>query len=98
MIGWLALSICTLAFCALALATERHQMALFDRHLSTRAARALRIAGWCGLALALWLAVFQWGWALGLVHYSGHTSVAAGLVHGALIAIERRRHARQESR
>ena len=69
---------------------ERHQEALFHRQLSLRATRGLRIAGWLGLLAALAVAVRSQGWSLGLVSYSGHTSLGAGLVYGALIAFERR--------
>lgn len=86
----LTLSICMVAFGALALATERQQMALYGRLLSDGATRVLRATGWCALALALWLTVARLGWGLGLVYFSGQTSVAAGLVYVALIVRERR--------
>jgi hypothetical protein len=90
----LALLVCVVAFAALAAATDRHQRTFFARAVSPRRARGLRIVGWAGLALALWIAVAHQGWALGLVHYSGQTSLAAGLVYLALIVRDRRRPSR----
>lgn len=78
-----------LGFAALALAMERHQEDLFGRTLSPRATRALRTGGWLVLLIALAVAVRSQGWSLGLVSYSGHTSLGAGLVYGALVALQR---------
>ncbi|OZI66883.1 DUF3325 domain-containing protein [Bordetella genomosp. 11] len=90
MIHLLVLMCCTAGFTALALATERQQEAVFGRHLPARGTRALRMAGWGVLALALGIVVAGQGWGLGLVSYSGHTSVAAGLVYLGLAARARR--------
>jgi len=79
------------AFAALALAMDRHQEDLFGRALSVRVTRLLRILGWLGLLLALWVIVGRQGWGLGLVSYSGCTSLAAGLVFLALVVHDRRR-------
>lgn len=79
------------AFGAMAVAMERHQEDVFDRLLAPRTTRCLRLVGWSGLALALLLAVRGQGWALGLVSFSGHTSLAAALVFGALIVHGRRK-------
>ncbi|KAB0597608.1 DUF3325 domain-containing protein [Cupriavidus gilardii] len=95
MMDLLAFLSCIVAFGALALAMERHQQAIFAALLPPLRTRLLRAAGWLGLLLALWLLVAHRGWALGLVHYSGQTSVAAGLVHGVLIWRERRHAARR---
>ncbi|MCD9120692.1 MULTISPECIES: DUF3325 family protein [Cupriavidus] len=95
MMDLLAFLLCLAAFGALALAMERHQQAIFAALLPRPRTRLLRAAGWLGLLLALWLLVTHRGWALGLVHYSGQTSVAAGLVYGALIWRERRHAARR---
>lgn len=86
----LPLLICVVAFTCLALAMDRHQDTVFGRELPRGKTRALRIAGWCGLLLALRFIVGEEGWALGLVSYSGCTSLAAGLVFGMLILRERR--------
>ena len=83
--------LCLLAFAALALAMERHQESLFGRALASGRTRSLRIAGWGALALALLVVVRAQGWALGLVSYSGHTSLAAGIVFSALLVYKRRR-------
>lgn len=78
-------SMCLLAFIALALAMERHQMDVWGRGLASGATCGLRVAGWGALVLALIVVVLDQGWALGLVIYSGHTSVSAGLVFAALV-------------
>lgn len=68
----------------------------FGRRLALRTTRRLRLGGWS--ALALLATVEDQDWALGLVSYSGHTSLAAGLIFGALIANERRKALRSCSR
>ena len=78
-----------LGFAALALATERQQEIQLGRTLAPRRTRALRGVGWAALLLALAVAVGSQGWALGLVSYSGHTSLSAGLVFVALLLRER---------
>ena len=82
------------AFGALALAMERHQDEVFARALAPSTTRALRGAGWLLLGAALVLAVRNQGWSLGLVSYSGHTSVGAGLVFGLLVVRGRIAHGR----
>lgn len=84
-----ALVMSVAAFACLAMAMERHQETVFGSLLAVAASRALRWAGWCGLAIVLWLVVAARGWALGLVHYSGVTSIAAGVVYGLLIVCQR---------
>lgn len=88
------LPLCVLAFACLALAMPRHQTAVFGHPLSPSGARALRGGGWLGLLAALALQVGARGWALGLVYYSGWTSVAAGIVYCALIVRGRSNPAR----
>ena len=84
-----ALLLCVFAFACLAMATGRQQEAVFGRTLAVAASRGFRCAGWGALLVALRLTVTDQGWALGLVGYSGSTSVAAGIVYGALVARER---------
>ncbi|OWT73560.1 MULTISPECIES: DUF3325 domain-containing protein [unclassified Achromobacter] len=91
MIHLWTLLISVAAFAALAFAMDRHQEDLFGRALSARVTRLLRILGWTGLLLALWVIVGRQGWGLGLVSYSGCTSLAAGLVFLALVVHDRRR-------
>ncbi|CAM3487167.1 DUF3325 domain-containing protein [Bordetella sputigena] len=86
----LTLSCSLLGFMALAMATERQQEALFGRLLAPGRTRILRLAGWSALAVALAIIVARQGWGLGLVGYSGHTSLAAGLVYLGLIIRGRR--------
>lgn len=83
--------LCLLAFGALALATDRVQGDLFRRELAPGATRRLRLLGWATLLVALGVLLRAQGWGLGLVSYSGHTSLAAGLVLLALILLDRRR-------
>jgi hypothetical protein len=87
----------TLGFAGLALAMERHQEDLFGHALAATATRWLRMAGVAALLLALGVIVRAQGWGVGLVSFSGHTSLGAGLVFGALIVIERTRR-RQTAR
>lgn len=88
----------TLGFAALALAMERHQADLFGHALAAAATRWLRVAGWAALGLALVLIVKAQGWGVGLVSFSGHTSLGAGLVFAALVVIERARPRRPARR
>ena len=88
----------TLGFAALALAMERHQEDLFGHALAARATRWLRMAGWAALGLALVVIVKVQGWGVGLVSFSGHTSLGGGLVFGALVVIERTRPRRTARR
>jgi hypothetical protein len=84
-----ALLLCTGAFACLAMAMARHQETLLRRPLPLSQSRCLRGAGWCALGIALALSVAGQGWGMGLVAFSGTTSVAAGIVYGALIVWER---------
>ena len=81
----LAAVLCLGGFTALAAATGRQQIALFGRELQHATTRGLRVLGAVLLLVALALLVTNQGWGLGLVIYSGHTSLAAGCVHCALI-------------
>jgi len=89
---------CLLGFAGLAVAMERAQEDVLGRRLGIRLARLSRLAGWAWLGLALlWLVAWQ-GWGLGLVAYSGHTSLAAGVVFCGLIVLSRRRSRRSGTR
>ena len=77
-------------FAALAMATERQQHALMGRNLGPEAARGLRLVGAILLLAALAWLVADRGFGLGLVMYSGHTSLAAGCVYCALVMATRR--------
>lgn len=81
----LPFALCIAGFLLLAMATSRQQDIIFRRKLDISRQRAARVAGWCVLVLVLVIDVAGQGWGLGLVSYSGHTSVAAGLVYLALI-------------
>lgn len=93
MSGWfhgVAFVLCLPGFAALALAMERHQEDLFGHAFAPSLTRRLRVAGWGALLLALGVLVGAQGWGLGLVSFSGHTSLAAGLVFVALLVQGRR--------
>ncbi len=82
------LSILIIAFFGfglVALSMGRHQEDVFKQELPRIASRALRRGGWLLLVVALAVAVRGYGWAVGLVAYSGHTSAAAALVFLLLI-------------
>ena len=79
----LAGSILGLGF--LAFATERVREDLFGRGSDTLPPRWLRPSGAIVLAVVLTLLVWWRGWGLGLVMFSGHTSLAAGAVLFGLI-------------
>ncbi|WP_353190190.1 DUF3325 domain-containing protein [Pandoraea pnomenusa] len=90
MMAFFTFAVCLAGFAGLALATERQQTAWFGGVSAVRTRRC-RIFGWASLAIALAATVSRLGWGFGLVNYSGQTSLAAGVVYLALIAIARRR-------
>ncbi|MGP9811838.1 DUF3325 domain-containing protein [Rhodopseudomonas sp. NSM] len=81
----LAFALCLAGFVALALATRRQQHEVIGRSLPRGPVRGLRIAGAAALMLALGVLVGWQGWGLGLVMFSGHTTLAAAIVYCALI-------------
>jgi TRAP-type C4-dicarboxylate transport system permease small subunit len=81
--------LCLAGFTALAFAMDRQQHDLIGRSLPETTTRALRITGACALLLALGVLVAWQGWGLGLVMFSGHTSLTAGIVHCTLIGYTR---------
>lgn len=91
MIHLLSLALCLTGFAALALAMERPQHDLLHGGLPARINAVLRLTGSLLLLVALATLVVWQGWALGLVMFSGHTSLAAAVVHLALIAAVRLR-------
>lgn len=91
MIHLLSFLLCLTGFAALALAMDRPQRDLFGRPLPVSTTAALRVIGAVTLLAALGVLVVWQGWALGLVMFSGHTSLGAGVVHAALIGWTRRR-------
>jgi hypothetical protein len=91
----IAFVLCLPGFVALALAMERHQEDLFEHAFAPSLTRRLRVAGWGALLLALCVLVDAQGWGLGLVSFSGHTSLAAGLVFIALLVQGKRQAARR---
>ena len=85
----LAFALCLAGFAGLALTAARQQRMLFARPMSASAIAVVRAAAWLALAAALALLVAWRGWGLGLVMFSGHTSLAAGVVHIVLIGWSR---------
>ena len=83
--------LCVAGFTALAFATRRQQRDIFGGSLPLVTVYVLRIAGACALLLALGILVAGRGWSLGPVAFSGHTSIAAGIVLCALIVYSRTR-------
>jgi len=81
--------LCLAGFIALALAMDRAQETVFGRALPRTPIPALRALGTLLLWLALWVLVAWQDWGLGLVMFSGHTSLAAGVVFCSLVVIER---------
>ncbi|MGG4773105.1 DUF3325 domain-containing protein [Alcaligenaceae bacterium 429] len=86
-IAVLLLSWC--GFMGLALAMIRHQEDVFDREMAPRFTYTMRVLGWLLLGVAAVVAVQQLGWGKGLAAYSGHTSIAAGLVLYFFVLIAR---------
>lgn len=78
-------ALCLAGFTALAFAMNRQQRDIFGRPLRSTTTYVLRVAGAGALLLALGILVTEKGWSLGLVTFSGHTSLAAGIVFCALI-------------
>lgn len=85
MIHLSVLALCLAGFAALACATRRQQREFFGGPLQPVATYALRAVGSCALVTALGIIVAWQGWGLGLVMFSGHTTLAAGIVFSAMI-------------
>ena len=89
----LAFVLCLTGFTALAFSTRRQQRDIIGRPLRVTTTYVLRVIGACALLLALGILVARMGWSLGLVMFSGHTSLTAAMVYCALIGLVRT-HAR----
>jgi hypothetical protein len=89
----LAFALCLAGFTALALATRRQQRDIIGRPLRVTTTYVLRVFGACALLFALGILAAWHGWSLGLVMFSGHTSITAGIVLCALVG-----HARMYAR
>jgi hypothetical protein len=85
----LAFVLCLAGFTALAFAMRRQQRDIIGRSLRLTTTYVLRVAGAGALLFALGILVARHGWSLGLVMFSGHTSVTAGLVLCALVGYAR---------
>lgn len=85
MIHLAALVLCLAGFAALAFGARRQQRDILGGALRPAATYGLRAAGTGALLGALGALVLGYGWSLGLVMFSGHTSIAAGIVYCGLI-------------
>ncbi|MGY3614330.1 DUF3325 domain-containing protein [Bradyrhizobium sp. USDA 10063] len=81
----LSFALCLAGFTALAFAMNRQQRDIFGRRLRSTTTYVHRIAGVCALLFALGVLVARQGWSLGIVMFSGHASIASGIVFCALI-------------
>jgi len=77
--------LCLAGFTALAFAMRRQQRDIIGRSLRLTTTYVLRVAGASALLFGLGILVAWHGWSLGLVMFSGHTSLTAGIVHCTLI-------------
>lgn len=84
-----AFLLCLVGFATLSMAMDRQQRDLAKRSLSKCISYILRTTGTCGLLLALGILVNQQGWGFGLVMFSGHASLSAGIVYCMLIGLTR---------
>lgn len=85
----LAFAMCLTGFAALAFSMRRQQRDIIGGSLRQTTTYLLRCIGTAALLLALGILVAERGWGLGLVAFSGHTSIAAGIVLSMLIAYPR---------
>jgi hypothetical protein len=88
MLHLLILALLLTAFACLATTSERHRPAAF-RKKYRGLALSIYLCAWLLLALALVIAVQTIGWALGLVIWFGHASIAAALVYCLLVFFQR---------
>ncbi len=86
----LPILLCMAGFAVLACAVGRQQDRLFGAALPVWVTKGLRLLGACSLLSALVVVVAQQGWGFGLVMYSGHTSLAAGIVYCVLLRLSHR--------
>ena len=77
----LAFAFSLIGFGALAFGTRRQQRDLFRKSLKLSITYSLRICGSIAFFVALGILVAAYGWGVGLVMFSGHTSLAAGAVY-----------------
>lgn len=91
MIHLAAFVLCLAGFAALAFATRRQQRDIVGGSLRSSTTYALRAFGACALLFSLGVLVAKYGWSLGLVMFSGHTTSAAALVYCALIGLVKMR-------
>jgi hypothetical protein len=84
-----AFALCLAGFAALALAVHRQQRDIIGRSLRSATTYVLRVFGACALLFALGILVAWHGWSLGLVMFSGHTSIISGIVYCMLVGYAR---------
>ncbi|WP_432787225.1 DUF3325 family protein [Oligella sp. MSHR50489EDL] len=69
---------------------SRHQENLFGSSRSLLFTRCIRCVGWLILFFAVVVAIMNFGLPLGLIAYSGYTSLGAYLIFLMLLYIERK--------
>ncbi len=84
-----AFVLCLAGFAALALATRRQQRDVIGRSLPLPETYVLRSLGASALLAGLGILVAWQGWGFGLVTFSGHSSINAGIVYCMLFAYAR---------
>jgi hypothetical protein len=97
MIHLAAFVLCVAGFTALAFGVRRQQRDKLGGSLPPAVTYGLRAVGAGALLAALGTLIAGFGWSLGLVMFSGHTSIAAGIVYCGLIgylrsSLRRMRH------
>ncbi len=85
----LSLAPCLAGFSTLAFAMRRQQRDVLGRSLRPATTYILRVFGACALLSALGILVAWHGWSLGLVMFSGHTSIISGVVYCTLVGYAR---------
>jgi len=91
MIHLAAFVLCVAGFTALAFGVRRQQRDIIGGSLPPAATYGLRAVGAGALLAAIGTLIAGYGWNLGLVMFSGHTSIAAGIVLCGLIGYLRTR-------
>jgi len=79
------LAVALVGFAALALSMHRHHRDIFGKAPTVPRRLALRIAGWGLLGMSLATCIATFGWAIGLVHWTGLLT-AAGMTVALLLA------------
>lgn len=85
-----ALALALAGFAALALSMHKHHRDIVGTAPTFPRRLALRVAGWLLLGLSLAFCVAPFGWAIGLVHWTGLLTVAGVTIALVLAAMTTR--------